>query len=317
MKRRMSTGIRHEYSGMTMLDFLSKRFTYYSSDRWEQLIRDGKIKVNDIISVSGKSLKEGDVVSFENDIIKEPPVIKDYTILFEDEDLLVVDKPGNLPCHPAGRYFTHTLWYLLKEDLGLDYLSFVNRIDRETSGIVLISKSARASKNCGDQFKAGTVLKRYMVAVEGDFPKETVLAEGYLCREELSPVRKKRKFIFKDTSGKIPPDVEACCTRFNLVRQDGPISLVEAEPKTGRLHQIRATLCSLGYPVVGDKIYGVDDTLFLRFIEDQLTEKDRKCLRLNRQALHASILSITHPANNKEIQWHAPMPEEIKDIAGI
>ncbi|MCF8070572.1 MAG: RluA family pseudouridine synthase [Desulfobacterales bacterium] len=314
MKRKMSTGIRPEYAGMTVLDFLSDRFTYYPESKWADLIRNGKIRVNNVICVPGKCLKTGDLVAFENDIVNEPPVKTDYSVLFEDENLLAINKPGNLPCHPAGRYFTHTLWHLLKEDTGLDYLSFVNRIDRETSGIVLVSKNARASKHCGEQFRDGTVFKRYMVIVEGTFPKEKIRTGGYLCNDEVSPVRKKRKFFQKNTDADIPSNAETCATAFNLVRRYNNMSLVEAIPKTGRLHQIRATLYSLGYPVVGDKIYGVDDKMFLRFIEDRLSEKNRKQLRLSRQALHAAALGINHPVSGKEMLWHAPMPEDMKTV---
>ena len=83
---------------------------------------------------------------------------------------------------------------------------------------------------------------------------------------------------------------------------------------TGRLHQIRATLCSLGYPVVGDKIYGVDDTLFLRFVEDQFTVEDRKRLRLPRQALHAENLQIRHPVTGEVLRWTAPLPTDMDGL---
>ena len=93
------------------------------------------------------------------------------------------------------------------------------------------------------------------------------------------------------------------------------LSLVEAVPMTGRTHQIRATLCSSGYPVVGDKIYGVDDTLFLRFIADQLTAEDHRRLRLSRQALHAADLTIRHPRSEEILRLTAPLPSDITSLA--
>ena len=241
----------------------------------------------------------------------EPPVNRDYTILFEDRELLVVDKPGNLPCHPGGRYFTHTLWGLLKTDYPEVPFFFVNRIDRETSGIVLVAKTGAAAKNCQRQFNTGTVLKTYQVIVEGDFPNGSIRANGYLLKDEKSLIRKKQRFYPVHESKTIPPKAKPCCTEFHLIRKCGGKSLVAAQPITGRLHQIRVTLFSLGYPVMGDKIYGVDDTLFIRFINDHLTDADRRKLCLSRQALHAESFELNHPSSGKRIRFFSGLPEDM------
>ncbi|MFP4351121.1 MAG: RluA family pseudouridine synthase, partial [Desulfococcaceae bacterium] len=216
-------------------------------------------------------LTAGDMLSYYPPENLEPEVDREYDIVYEDDAILVINKPGNLPCHPGGRYFAHTLWGLLKTREGLENIHFVHRLDRETSGLVLVAKDPETARICQAQFEAGTVRKVYQVLVEGNFPSEPVIADGVLIPDADSRVRKKRRFISSDAKAPIPDQAQSCRTRFRLLDFQGPLSLVEARPETGRLHQIRATLCSMGYPVVGDKLYGVDDTLFLRFIDDRLT----------------------------------------------
>lgn len=314
MNRRASIRIRAEDAGRTVLDFLSHRFTYHDRNRWEALIRAGNICLNGKSPLPDLPLKMRDMLTYEGFDEIEPPVSFDYDILFEDDALLVVNKPGNLPCHPGGRYFKHTLWHLLTIRYEGMPLYFVNRIDRETSGIVLVAKTPVAARDCGRQFAAGSVQKRYLVAVFGEFGPEPVYAQGGLCRDGISPVHKKQRFLPFEALGLNSLPFKSCRTGFQLLRRNEGLSLLSAEPSTGRLHQIRATLFSLGYPVVGDKIYGPDDTLFLRFIEDRLTAEDRHRLLLSRQALHAESLQLHHPSGGQLMQWVSPLPA---DMAGL
>jgi 23S rRNA pseudouridine955/2504/2580 synthase/23S rRNA pseudouridine1911/1915/1917 synthase len=176
---------------------------------------------------------------------------------------------------------------------------------------VLVAKSSVAARDFGRQFAAGSVQKRYVVAVFGDFPAQPVCAEGGVCRDDASPVHKKRRFISSEQLGRQFHQVKMCRTDFQRLRGNRRLSLLSAEPLTGRLHQIRATLFSLGYPVVGDKIYGPDDTLFLRFIEERLTAEDKNRLLLPRQALHAESLQLRHPATGRSMHWAAPLPQDM------
>lgn len=311
MNRRATISIRSKDAGGSVLDYLSARFTYHDRLRWRALIRADQVLINGQAAQPDDRLSPGDTLAYVNFDADEPPVQLGYMVLYEDAHLLVVDKPGNLPCHPGGRYFRHTLWHVLKTKHPLSYLSFVNRIDRETSGVVLIAKTPGAARDCRRQFDDGSVGKRYLAAVDGVFPEKTIRADGFLCRDEISPVRKKQRFIRVTEACHAPVDARQCCTVFYRVARQGPRSLVAAQPETGRLHQIRATLCSLGYPVVGDKIYGADDTFFIRFIADQLTESDRRRLVLPRQALHAESLQLRHPATGVHLHVSAPIPEDM------
>jgi RluA family pseudouridine synthase len=307
-ERKITSEVNTSGDGLLIDIWLSKRFTYHSRHQWQEAIKDKKILINDAHCSSSKKLKTGDKVSFIPDM-KEPEVDKNYKILFEDEYLMAVNKPSFLPCHPAGPYFKNTLWYELSQQH--EKVHFVNRIDRETSGLVLIAKDGKIAGKCIPSIK----LKKYTVIVYGDFPDE-YLAEGYLyenkdiCLENPERVRKKRYFSKNQPESKS----ETAKTLFRKISFNGKLSTLEVNLFTGRLHQIRATLCSLGFPVVGDKIYGPDESIFLRFINDTMTEDDRNKLIIPRQALHSTQVVFTHPVSEKEIKITAHLPEMLTKL---
>ncbi|MBO7741725.1 MAG: RluA family pseudouridine synthase [Victivallales bacterium] len=318
IERIVESTLSGDWSGCTLLDYLERRYDYLSREEWARQITAGRLKVNGTEAEAALPVFSGDVVAFEARDLPEQEVSWEIRVLAESDDYIVVDKPPNLPCHPAGRFFNHTLWAWLKQLRGLEGIHFVTRLDRETSGALLVGKNprfaARAAKLLHSDAAGG--VKQYAVLVHGRVPVKEFLASGWLTSDRHSPVRKKRAFLpvtTPDTTDCIalPEDEEAeiCQTEFTLrcycrppesgeeptrfiPDESGEFSLLEARLRTGRTHQIRATLCSLGYPVVGDKLYGVDDRLYLKFIEDKLTDEDRRRLILPHQALHAQRLQI-------------------------
>ena len=314
LRRKVAIRIGPRQAGKSAIEFLTERFRYQTRSGWIREIEAERVRLNRQPLSAGTPLAPGDILSYHPPENLEPKIRPDYEIVYRDGAVLVINKPGNLPCHPGGRYFAHTLWGLLKTREGLENIHFVHRLDRETSGLVLIAKDPESARICQRQFGDGTVRKGYLAVVEGHFPSEPVIADGYLIPDTDSPVRKKRQFISSDVEAPIPAQAQPCRTRFRILQHQGPLSLIEARPETGRLHQIRATLCSMGYPVVGDKIYGVDDTLFLRFMEDLLTPEDRVGLRMDRQALHASELGFRHPRTGMMLFFGVPCPAEIDSI---
>ena len=278
--------------------FLAKRFNYRSRSEWQKAVQDGEILINGRKTKASRILHAGEKLAFiPKDPLPEPPVDSNYQIIERTGHYIAVNKPGNLPCHPSGIFFKHTLWYMMKEDLGCD-LHIITRLDRETSGVVLAALDPQTASCMTQDMMTGKIGKHYLSIVHGVFDHE-IHAKGYLSNDPAAAVHKKRRFTSQEV-----PESESSDTLLLPLSSDGTFSLVEARPATGRLHQIRATLCSLGYPLAGDKLYGVDETFFLRFIDDALTDDDRKKLILSGQALHAAELVWAGK------HFKAPVPEE-------
>jgi len=178
-----------------------------------------------------------------------------------------------------------------------------HRIDRETSGVILLAFDGKGAASLSEALAKGS--KEYLALVYGNFPDVELIVDLPLGRDTESAVRKKRKAW--------PGGSQRAVTRFQKVLAAGDISLIRCFPKTGRLNQIRAHLHSAGFPIVGDKLYGRDETAFLQFIEHGLTAELEERLLLPRSALHASRLVFLHPLNKKEMIIEAPLPKMFSD----
>ena len=289
-------------AGITLADYLAGRFTYRSKDEWCKRIASGEIMLNDKIVSPETILALHDKIEYRPADIAEPPADLDYRIVYEDDTTLVIDKPGNLCMHPAGPFFKHTLWHLLCSRYG--NIHFVNRLDRETSGLLLAAKDAATAK----KLSKSVLKKKYLVLAHGEFPEE-LEAEGFLLSAN-SVVRKKRRFQYDMPDA---PPFESARTFFRKLDFVNGLSVIEAELFTGRMHQIRATLFSLGYPVAGDKLYGLDENFYLKQRSDELTESDREKLLLSRQALHSAYLEFTGISGEK-LFFSSPMPDDMKKL---
>ena len=310
-ERTIRTTAGPELEGVRLDHFLSARFTYQSRTGWQAIVREGRIAVNGIRVRASRRLHAGDVITFDVQGISEPDVDPTYSVVLERPDFLVVSKSGCLPVHPSGCYFRNTLLMLMREQYG--ELFVVNRLDRETSGLVVLAKNPATAGVLSGLFASRQVEKTYLAAVFGEFPAGPVVKEGWLSSDPKSPVRKKRRFTV-ETPG--TDDAEPCATEFTCLKTRDGFSLVECRPHTGRLHQIRATLCSCGFPLPGDKLYGPDDTIFLRFTEDAMTDADRAALVLPTQALHAWRLRFAMPGTGEEIRCESAPPEMIMNLFG-
>ncbi len=321
-----------ESEGTTLLEHLCRRFTYCDRAQWQIFLDDGRLLVDGQPGNADQRLVSGQRLEFMPPSDLEPAVDASFSIVYETSRLLVVNKPPLLPIHPGGRFFAHTLWYLLTRDVGKVHIA--TRLDRETSGLVLVAKDAVTARHLQEQQSLGAIHKTYLALVHGNFPAGWMSAWGWLVPDRQSAVRKKRHFLPMLASGSNcwshpwtpgcayqyafpetgtpdhtdhnePPEpgAESCGTVLTgkgcHQAAEGPRSLVEARLLTGRTHQIRATLYSLGFPVVGDKLYGLDDGFFLRFIDDTLTPEDISRLVLPYQALHCASLEFKDSDGNK------------------
>ena len=306
-RRIAETVIEPDGNGVRLDFYLQKRFRYRSRTEWQKSIAEGEILLNGKPTKPSRRLQAGEVIAFQPNAAEEPAVDPSFEILEETPEYLAVSKSGNLPCHPAGAFFRNTLWFLLRERYG-ENIHIATRLDRETSGVVLIARTREAAVVFTRELMANRVGKRYLAFVHGAFPEEPVHASGWLSADPVSKVRKKRRFTEECPGG----EAETAVTDFRLLGRGNGLSAVEAIPVTGRLHQIRATLCSLGYPMVGDKLYGLDDTFFSRFVTGSLTDEDRRRLILPRQALHA--ISLEMPYRGRVLSFSAPLPADLKSV---
>jgi len=288
--------------GLALADYLAIRFSYRPHAAWRASIAAGEFTVNGEAADPERPVASGDRIEWRPGALPEPEVELSYRVLFADGDLLAVDKPGNLPVHPAGPFFRHTLWHILHREFGPVFP--VNRIDRETSGVVLFARSPEMAARLARELPH--MEKRYWVIVRGTLP-ERLCADGFLSPDPASAVRKKQRWgVDPGVAGAL-----SARTDFRRLRQDGLHTLAEARLFTGRMHQIRASLCSLGFPVVGDKLYGRDERLFLKIRSGALTPEDFRLLEMGRQALHAWRLRCRDPrAAGRWLEWETPCPED-------
>ena len=313
MKRGIRFVVPKDKEGMSLVDFLASRFPFHTREAWLEQIAQKRVEINGRTAEANYGLAYRDAMVYTADDIPEPPARLDVEVVYDDRDLLVVNKPPNLPCHPGGRYFNHTLWAVLKTRHGIESPALVNRLDRETSGLTVVAKNPEAARKCRTQFNDRRVEKRYIVLVEGSFP-DTLHAAGYLTPAHEGHVRKPRTFVPSERGAGEPPDGEWAETFFRRLDFRNGLSEVEVLPQTGRMHQIRATLHSLGVPVVGDKTYGVDPAIFLRFCTDSMTGDDRRRLRMDRQALHAAGLRFRHPRTGADLRFDLPLPPDMENV---
>ena len=308
MSPRLTIIAPHEEGG-TLISWLSGRFTYRDPSGWETEIRDRRILVDGMPAEGSLELRRGMIVSYEPPAIPEPDVNRAYRILLEDPDFLVVNKPPDLPVHPGGIYLNNTLQSMLAAEYGQVYL--ISRLDRETSGLMLVALNPESADYLYRRQRERRIYKEYLCLVHGSFP-DYLDATGWLVKSGTSAVRKKRTFL-PDSAAEDPGDAGSpgrsyCRTEFFCEAVKDGFSLLRCRLHTGKTHQIRASLCSLGFPVAGDKIYGLDETMFLRFIKGVLDDRDRRRLILPHQALFSRRLVFTPRPSAETVDICAEIP---------
>ncbi len=273
--------------------FLARRLPEYSRSRLQQLIRTGFVRLNEQSTRPRQIVRAGDKI----DLI-EPPLEKidvrpepiPLEVLFEDGDLIVINKPAGLTVHPGAGHREHTLVNALLSHCatlsgigGKERPGIVHRLDKETSGCLVVAKNDTAHRELSKQFAARTVEKIYLALVAGKLRKPTGVIEEKIGRH---PIHRQR---MSATS----PRGRSAKTEYRVIRSSDQASLVECRLHSGRTHQIRVHLHHLGHPVLGDKIYSP------RFAKN-----------FPRQMLHAWKLGFHHPRTGEWKHFEAPLPAD-------
>lgn len=233
-----------------------------------------------------------------------PEVFPDW-ILFEDEDYLVINKPGWLVCHPSKDGPFSSLVGTCREYCGLEEIHLVSRLDRETSGVVLLAKNRKAGSMAQKAVQARRLSRTYLGIVEGEVSGPLV-AEGWLGNDPDSSVFVKQRVTKRSAKAK------RARTLLKPLLGSKEFTLVVVRPETGRKHQIRVHSQWLGHPLVGDKLYGRDETLYLEFVSKGWTDRLGKELLLPRQALHACVFDLE--TEGGRLIYAAPLPLDFRDF---
>ena len=228
-------------------------------------------------------------------------------ILFEDEKIIVISKPSYMTTHPSGKHLFNCATVFFEEKYGHTIHS-IHRIDRETSGVLVLGKSPKSANYCTDLFEKDLVSKCYFFIAhkEKEIPFPFVANERMGSEDDYIP----RLFVhcYPEDSKK----GKRAQTTFHKVYEEDGYILGLAFPKTGRQHQIRAHAATHGFPLVGDKLYNGDPTIFMRFKDEIATIEDHDKMDLNRHALHATALRFPYPKKEQKL-FRAPIPKDFKD----
>ncbi|MCE0523923.1 MAG: RluA family pseudouridine synthase [Methylacidiphilales bacterium] len=239
-------------------------------------------------------------------------------LLAVEPDFLVVTKPPDLLSHPTRPDGRPTLLGWLQEKFPGEFVALVNRLDRETSGTVLAARSPEAASRLGALTMRREIHKYYLALVSGRVEAEHGVIDapiGRLGVSEENPIWLRRGVIAPDDPlGRKSAEARTEFWRLAVSKagEANPISLLRLQAHTGRLHQLRVHLAYIGHPVIGDKIYGPDSKLYLKFIAEGWTEEHQRVLGLPRHALHAHELRF--PWNGEERAFTAPLPEDMRQF---
>jgi 23S rRNA pseudouridine1911/1915/1917 synthase len=278
-------------------------FPDYSRGRLQQWIRDGHV------SVDGKSCSpSGRVHGGESVVVRAQPDIAEtayqpedipLNIVYEDDSILIIDKPAGLVVHPGSGNWSGTLLNALLQHVptnaSLPRAGIVHRLDKDTSGLLMVAKTLRAHADLVRQMQARTVQRCYVAVVHGCVGRDGTV-EGPIGRH---PRDRKRMAIV--ARGK------PATTHYSVIENGPGWSLLTCRLETGRTHQIRVHLCSIGHALIGDPVYKA------KRVSASLPEPAR---RFPRQALHAQQLRLRHPETGNEMQWESPLPQDLVELLG-
>jgi 23S rRNA pseudouridine1911/1915/1917 synthase len=309
--------VKIKAEGMRLDRYLALNFQDFSRSVIQDAIDSGNVLVNGRPSKSSHKVRHGDQLRI---VLPEPthdlPVPEDIPldVLYEDEWLAIINKPPDMVVHPAKGNWSGTLvnalqfrFRELSNANGTYRAGIVHRLDRDTSGVILIAKEERTHRELAAMFEGRKVFKEYAAITAGELDRDSDYIEG---RIRHHPTDRTKMAV---TTNADDPEAKDACTFYEVAERFRGYTFVRVQPRTGRTHQIRVHLTSVGCPVLADKAYGGRDHLKLSDLTGKMPGEDDMVL-INRQALHAYRLRFAHPRLGRWMEFEAPLPE---DMAGV
>ena len=286
-------------AGIRIDKFLSVEFPEMSRSYIQKLIKEEQITVNGKVIKANYKVAEEDLVVMNEPELKEPDILAEdipLDILYEDSDLLIVNKPKGMVVHPSAGHYTGTLvnalMYYCKDDLsginGVMRPGIVHRIDMDTTGSLLVCKNDFAHQHLAEQLKVHSIRRVYHAIVHGVLKEDEGTIDAPIGRHPIE----RKKMAINHKNGK------EAVTHFKVLKRFKNYTYIQCQLETGRTHQIRVHMSSIKHPLVGDVVYG-----------------PAKCpFKLQGQTLHAKILGIEHPRTGEYIEADAPLPEYFESL---
>lgn len=295
-----------EASGQRFDQVVASLFPEYSRARLQSWIKSGELTLNGQTVKPKAKVVGGEHVQLsaqieESDAWQAEPM--ELNIVFEDEQILVVNKPINLVVHPApGNYqgtLLNGLLYHLPSLSHVPRAGIVHRLDKDTTGLMVVAKTLPAQTHLVAQMQARSVSRQYVALLLGHCKPQ-----GRITTLMGRDPKNRKKMAVVESGGK------EAITHYGLIERLGPLSLVRLKLETGRTHQIRVHMSSLGFPIIGDQTYGrkITKSMGLELIDPDLVKA------FSRQALHAESLALIHPATGEECAWKAPWPDDMTQL---
>jgi 23S rRNA pseudouridine1911/1915/1917 synthase len=309
-----TVGPRHH--GVRLDRFLHARIPRMSRARVQTIIALGHVRrlgpAGELVPLDRPAARvhAGERLSVVRPPPEEPPAVLDYEVLHRDAALLVVNKPAGLAVHPSARYHRHTLTHVMREREGPEHgWEMAHRLDRETSGVMVFGRAGGSATALKRAFLRRDVDKRYLAVVRGRLPAPLRIdvplgpASGSAVRIKIGP---------RALADGGLPSVSEVWPLAAGEHQGEPTTLVRVRPLTGRQHQIRVHLAHVGHPLVGDKLYGIDEDWFIAISEGRASAEELETLLgAARHALHAELLQIPDPDCGHPRRFIAPLPADI------
>jgi 23S rRNA pseudouridine1911/1915/1917 synthase len=291
-----------ECAGWRLDHFLKFRIRRLSRTKIRSII-ETQVKMPDGRRARPSSgVRSGEIIHLDRPAPREPPVPRHFEVLAEDDTFLAIDKPAGLPMHTTAKFWKNTLVALLRERYPEERLQICHRIDRETSGVLLIARQPEAASFLKKAFARRAVSKSYLAIVHGQPPAEGTIELPLRLLD--SPTH----LMMGVVEGGLPS-----VTDYRVVERYPEHALVACAPRTGRQHQIRVHLAALGHPIVGDKLYRASEKQFMDYCDGGMTPELLAAFDgLARHALHAHRLTFPHPRSGVPFTVESPLPPDLR-----